>query len=375
MFWHIFSNKIKIMLRNKAMMFWTCIFPIILATLFNLAFSNIAEMEKWGKINIAVVKLEENKDLETTINNFSQEDEYQIFNTRYVTEEEAITLLKNDEIAGYIKIGKEAEIVVKENSLEQTILKYIVDQYYQMSSVSKNSLEYNKDILSNGVLKVFTENQSYFKDTSNSNTDYTVNYFYSLIGMACLFGGFFGLFTANETEANLSIRGARINVAPVNKIKILIAGLLAGLLIQYTEIIVLLVYLIFILGIDFGNKIIYILLISFFGCLAGVVWGILIAVMTKTSETVKSLLLVIFTITCSFLSGMMTIDIKYLIAKNIPILAKINPVNMITDGLYSLYCYDTLNRFWNNTISLGIFTVCCLALSYIFVRRKKYDSI
>jgi ABC-2 type transport system permease protein len=71
----------------------------------------------------------------------------------------------------------------------------------------------------------------------------------------------------------------------------------------------------------------------------------------------------------------MTIDIKYLIAKNIPILAKINPVNMITDGLYSLYCYDTLNRFWNNTISLGIFTVCCLALSYIFVRRKKYDSI
>jgi ABC-2 type transport system permease protein len=308
MFWHIFSNKIKIMLRNKAMMFWTCIFPIILATLFNLAFSNIAEMEKWGKINIAVVKLEENKDLETTINNFSQEDEYQIFNTRYVTEEEAITLLKNDEIAGYIKIGKEAEIVVKENSLEQTILKYIVDQYYQMSSVSKNSLEYNKDILSNGVLKVFTENQSYFKDTSNSNTDYTVNYFYSLIGMACLFGGFFGLFTANETEANLSIRGARINVAPVNKIKILIAGLLAGLLIQYTEIIVLLVYLIFILGIDFGNKIIYILLISFFGCLAGVVWGILIAVMTKTSETVKSLLLVIFTITCSFLSGMMTID-------------------------------------------------------------------
>lgn len=375
MFIHIFINKLKTMLRNKPMIFWTFIFPIILGTFFNLAFSNIAESEKLNKIEIAVVEEKKNDNLELIINNLSKESDYQIFNTRYVDENEARELLKNNEISGYIKMSDDVEVIVKENSLEQTVMKYVIDQYYQMSSVTKNSIAFNKDMLNNGIIKVFNENKNYLVDTSNKNTDYTVNYFYTLIGMTCIFGGFFGMFTVNQTEANLSKKGARTAVAPVHKIKILIAGLLASVLIQYTETLLLIAYLTLILGINFGTKILYILIISFFGVLAGISIGILIAVATKLSETLKTVTLITYTITCSFLAGMMIVDMKYIIAKNAPLLAKINPVNMITDGFYSLYCYDTLNRFWSNVISLGIFTIVMMTISYIFVRRKKYDSI
>ena len=66
---------------------------------------------------------------------------------------------------------------------------------------------------------------------------------------------------------------------------------------------------------------------------------------------------------------------KYIVDKNIPILNIINPANMITDGLYSLYYYETLDRYYFNIISLIIFSCFMLALSMQSLRRQKYDSI
>ena len=76
-----------------------------------------------------------------------------------------------------------------------------------------------------------------------------------------------------------------------------------------------------------------------------------------------------------FLSGMMGITMKYVIDKNVPILNKINPASMITDGFYSLYYYDTLDRFYFNVISLLIFSALMIFISYKGLRRQKYDSI
>ena len=42
---------------------------------------------------------------------------------------------------------------------------------------------------------------------------------------------------------------------------------------------------------------------------------------------------------------MMGVTLKYVIDKNVPIINLINPNNLITDGFYSLYYYDTLDRY------------------------------
>lgn len=76
-----------------------------------------------------------------------------------------------------------------------------------------------------------------------------------------------------------------------------------------------------------------------------------------------------------FFSGMMGITMKYMIDKNIPIINKMNPASMITDGFYSLYYYDTLNRYWFNIYSLLIFSAIMLGLSILSLRRQKYDNI
>ena len=66
---------------------------------------------------------------------------------------------------------------------------------------------------------------------------------------------------------------------------------------------------------------------------------------------------------------------KYIIDKNIPIINKINPASMITDGFYSLYYYETLNRYWFNIYSLLIFSAIMFGLSILSLRRQKYDNI
>ena len=76
-----------------------------------------------------------------------------------------------------------------------------------------------------------------------------------------------------------------------------------------------------------------------------------------------------------FLSGMMGITMKYIIDTNIPILNKINPASMITDGFYALYYYDTFDRYFFNVISLALFSIIMIVISYMSLRRQKYDSI
>ena len=66
---------------------------------------------------------------------------------------------------------------------------------------------------------------------------------------------------------------------------------------------------------------------------------------------------------------------KYVIDKNVPIINKINPAALLTDGFYSLYYYDTLNRYVMDVISLVIISLVLILLSLGSLRRQKYDSI
>ena len=56
MFIHNFKYSLKTLFRNKMLIFWTFAFPIILGTLFHLAFSNISKTETFDAIDIAIVK-------------------------------------------------------------------------------------------------------------------------------------------------------------------------------------------------------------------------------------------------------------------------------------------------------------------------------
>ena len=393
MFIHNFIYSFKTLFKNKALIFWTFAFPIILGTFFNMAFSNIENSEKLDIIQIAIIDNEEFKNNEILKKSFEElskeSNEERMFNTQYVTEEKAKELLENDEIVGYLKVeDEEPNIIVKESGINETIFKYIVEEINATSQIVEDiakseiekqimagnvNLDYEK--LYENIIEEVQNQEVNLNNISNSNLSYTMIEFYTLISMACLYGGIFGMVAINQNLANMSSKGKRVAVAPISKLKLVFSSVFASYLIALIGLALLFIYTIFVLKVDYGNNLPLIILLGITGSLAGLSMGLVVGTVFKTNENTKTGILIAVTMFGCFLSGMMGITMKYIVDKNVPILNKINPANMITDGFYSLYYYDTLDRFYFNLGSLLVFSCIMILVSYISLRRQKYDSI
>ena len=76
MFRHNFKYSLKVLFKNKALIFWTFAFPIILGIFFNMAFSNIENSEKLKVIDIAIIdnqEFNENEIFKQVFQNLSDE--------------------------------------------------------------------------------------------------------------------------------------------------------------------------------------------------------------------------------------------------------------------------------------------------------------
>ena len=393
MFFHNFKYSLITLLKNRMLIFWTFAFPIILGTFFYLAFSNIENSEKLDIIDIAIVENEtfDNNDaLKQTFSVLGSSDtENQLFNIEYVDTDIAKSLLEEEKISGYVIFDDETpKIVVSTSGVNETVLKYAVDEIIQNVKMVTDISEYeiNKIALENNgqidyekiylnIMQKIQNSEPNITNISSSNLSYTMIEFYTLIAMTCLYGGILGMTSINQNLANMSSNGKRVSVSPINKIKIIFSSLLASYITQLIGLLILFVYTIFVLHVDYGNNIILIIILTLAGALSGLSIGVAIGTIFKTNENMKTGLVISITMIGCFLSGMMGITTKYIVDKNIPILNKINPASMITDGFYSLYYYDTLNRYIFNVASLLIFSFIMILLSYTSLRRQKYDSI
>ena len=392
MFYHNFKYNLKILFRNRSLVFWTYIFPILLGTLFSLAFSNIENKEKLDIINIDVVNDNNfNKSISynETIKILSDEESSdRLFNTKYTSLEESKKDLESNDITGYLLFNDvdEVTIYVNSNGINETVLRYVMDEVKSNKMMMESII---KKEMANGNYNVITDYDSYvneiknlinvdnikLNDISNKNMSYTMIEYYSLIAMACMYGGMISMTIINKMLPNMDVVGKRVAVSKLSKGKMLLSSLLSGYVVQLIGLIILFIYTILVLNVDYGSDLIYVILLALLGSMAGLSLGMMLASALKVNENAKMGMLIAISMFGSFLAGMMGVTMKYVIDKNVPLLNKINPVNMITDGLYSLYYYSSFNRYYFNIISLVIFSVIMITISYLVLRRQQYDSI
>lgn len=395
MFLHNFKYTLKVLFKNKMLLFWTFAFPIILGTFFKMAFSDIEKSEQLDVIDIAIVTnetYEKNDLLKKSFEELSDPtNDNRLFNITYVDEKSAQNLLEEDDITGYLIVEDNPRIVVKSSGINETIFKYVTDEILQYNDIFTNVIDEKiKNIITSDtsysmeemyakiyreVNVLLTENQANITNISSNNLSYTMIEFYTLIAMACLYGGILGMVAINQNLANMSNNGKRVAISPTSKGTLIISSSLASYITQLVGLVLLFLYTLFVLDVDYGTNLPLVILLTLTGSFAGLSLGIVVACLFKTNENVKTGILISVTMLGCFLSGMMGITMKYVVDKNIPILNKVNPASMITDGFYSLYYYDTLNRFFFNIISLIIFSIIMLIISTISLRRQKYDSI
>lgn len=390
MFLHNFKYALKIIFRNKSLIFWTFAFPIILGTFFKLAFNNIEKGETLSTIDIAIIDNQEFNDNQFYKEAFNQlsTGENKMFNTKYTTLENAKKLLSDEEITGYLVLSNDViNITVNSSGINETIIKTVVDEINTNKNMyetlinkeienefksGNTNIDY-KDIYNKVTGKIISDVK--LNDISNSNLSYTMIEYYTLIALTILYGGTISLYMVNKTLPNLSEVGKRVNTSSLKRSTILFSNLLASYVVQLIGLCILFIYCVFVIKAYFGDNLPLIILLSLIGVFAGLSMGVFIGVNVNASEGAKSGILIGVTMLFNTLAGMTGVTLKYVIDKNIPIINKINPANMITDGFYSLYYLNGMNRYFFNIMSLIIFSIVLLRFSLKKLRRQQYDSI
>ena len=393
MFLHNLKYTIKTLFKNKIIIFWTFAFPIILGIFFNMAFSNIEKDEKLKVFDIAVVndsQFENQEIYQEALKELSADDsENKLFNIKYVKKEKADSLLDDSDIEGYIIFkNEEPQVVVKKNGTYQTLIRFVVTEIGQNKAIiedltkktveneiAKGNTSFDPEKIAKDILEKINNGQVNMKNISASNLSYMQIEFYTLIAMTCMYCGMLGLTAINNCLANMSSKGKRISVSPNKKSIIVLSSAIGSYLVSMVGIAILILFLRFVLKVDFGDNTPLVILLSAVGDLAGISMGVLIASVFRVSEGAKTGITIAITMFLSVLSGMMGVTLKYVIDKNVPVINLINPNNLITDGFYSLYYYDTLDRYLRDVTYLLVFVVICLTISFISLRREKYDSI
>ena len=298
-------------------------------------------------------------------------------------------LLKDKSIEGFIEIKKNKPfITINKNGINETIIKYTTEEiaetkklvddlsmYEIDKKIKTGNYQIDYELIYKNVSEMIDSSEIKLKDITKGKLKYTVIEFYSLIAMACLYGGILGAVSINQSLANMSNRGKRLSIAPIGRGKIIISSVLASYLVQLFGLILLFLYTVLVLNVDYGDNLSLIVLLSFAGSLSGLSIGVFVASVFKASENTKTGIVLSITLLGCFLSGMMGITMKYIIDKNFKFLNMINPANMITDGFYSLYYYSSYERYITDLCSLFIISFVLLFTSYVFLRRQKYDSI
>lgn len=376
MFLHNFKYEFLNSIRQKEVIFWLMCFPIILGTFFNMAFGNLYEKdEMFSEIPVAVVEVRSDNTFRTVMDELSSGDS-PLFKAEYTDEEKANELLKNGDVTGIIRVDSELSLSVASNGLEPSIIKSFLEQYEAQKTIITDTAMSDPDKLRD-VIEALSADIDCIetKELTAGNMDVYVQYFQNLIAMVALFGTISGLYAATSNQGNLSQIGARKCVSPTNKLKAIIANLLAAFCVQVICTFISITYIVFILKIDMGNRIPMIYLSGATGSLTGISLGFFIGSIGRVSEGAKIAASMSLTMFCCFLSGLMVGNMKAVVEQYCPIVNKLNPAAVISDLFYCLSIYDDYTRYMEKTATLLVMTFIFTAGGFLMTRRKKYASL
>lgn len=364
-----------VMFRAKASLFWTLVFPLVLATFMYASFGNLFEKDEiFSTIDVAVVDSKEDETLLGVLETLSENSSKDLLNIRELSDDEAKKALENEEVTGIIYTA-DASLVVNESSTKASILESILTEYKQQKSMYMDIAADHPEVLKSGTITAIETTPSYREvSTSDGNQSVYTNYFYAVFAMSCMFAAFSSLTSTDYMLANMSAVGMRRSLSALPKSILIISEYIMLLIIHFVIELIALAYMI-LLGVDFGTKYPAIILTLFVGCMIGLAIGVIIGCLPKLGEGAKIGISVGIGMLLSVMADLCANGIKDMVEHKLPILNRINPAVLITDCFYSLNIYSTYDRFFRNISIMAIESVVLLIIAFLLVRREKYASL
>ncbi len=380
-------NRIKYelfsLLRNKIVVFWLMGFPVILGTLFFVAFGSLADSEQdYSDIRVAVIKRTAAPEgFDQMIKALSEtkkpdSEEKPLFNIVTEDEKKAKELMEKGELQAIICVDGDIFLEIPEGAgIKSGIVKSVLDSFKSRYKIISAAAVSNPEKVPQ-IIKAMEQKTDYIRSESNSaNYDPYVQYFYNLLAMSGLMGSMMGMYCAVNHQANLSALGARVEISPVSKFGDILSSLIATLLIHNIFLNIASIYLIYILGIKFGVPFWVIIAVNFLSSVVGDSMGCFIGSIGGLKDGIKNALLLACSLGLCFLSGLMFGGMRLLIEESFPLFNRINPAALIVDCFYSLCVYGSYEKLISNIAVLLIWCALLLTGSMIMTRKRKYKAI
>ena len=261
---------------------------------------------------------------------------------------------------------------VRNNGIEQTILKQIIDSYMSQASMAREVINGGHPEDAGKVMNAAVIRELSLTD---GNKDPFASYMYNLIATVALFGMTVALHIALNSEANLSDYGARRSCSATPKLVTILSGLAGCSVTMIVCVAVCITFEAFVLGTDFGPRLPLVYLTGFMGAFMGVCAGFFLGAIGKISYGAKIGITMAIVMSLSFMSGLMISQMHAVFELYAPIVNKLNPAAIITDALYYLNMDATLDRYIGKLLFMVIYSVVFVFLGFLLTRRRKYASL
>ncbi len=364
---------VKALVQDKIIMFWSVAFPLILATLFYFTIFNIAEEIEFQVVPVAVV---EGSEEDIAFQEFIKAIDGEIVEVSRLSEEESLQALERGEVQGIFFEEDIPTLTVLQNNIYTSILNSVLQSYVQSKHVIENIAREHPEQLEQAMEKYINyEDVTREVSVDGDTINFTLQFFYALVGMACMYGAFIGMKITMNMQANLTPLAARRCITPKHKLKVILGDTLIAYIIQMMNVTILLFYMGVVLDIGLEKNWGYLLLTTYVGSVIGVSFGAFVGAIGKMAEGTKIAIIIAVSMFFSFFAGLMDSSMKYRVDQILPIFNRINPVALITDSFYSLNTYNDMEQFFTNLTTMMIYSVAFILGTFLLVRRERYDSI
>lgn len=355
--------ELKIFLGSPSNMFWMIAFPLLLLTVFTIAFSNLRfrelDLEKASiaydeEAFMSLYFTEPPKDMPNMATLDRSSIENSIFKGESMTKDLALEALREGKIEAYV--DKDLSLVISKNGINQMIMDEVLTTTKQITSL-------------NLPLTAYEFNRNYVK---NSDEKYSPidTIFYSLFAMISLYGAYLSGGIGNRLIVRGQTVALRNTTTPTSKAWQVMISIAASLLWSLFLIGITIIYTRLILkqdffSADFNNIPVVLSTLTF-----GIAWGLFLGTVIE-KESLQTAAIISSLLILSGLSGLFSNDIPLLIQRSFPLIIKLNPISLISNELIKVNMLGNYSTLKASVLQLLAYSIVLISFSILQIRRKR----
>lgn len=370
------------LVRERALLWGTLLFPLMLCLLFIAVFSGLDGAYADVTTRLGIVEDDRYAaapGLSETMDAISKKDaDPRIATiTGFESEDAAIEAANLDAIDAYLRVDAdgtlELHVVSRMNGeLQPAVLKAVLDGYLHARGVQACLVAQRPEALAKGSTRVALRSDAVRTrqlKVTESAPDPSARYYFALLGMAAGMGMVFACHAVKNTQAGSTPVGGRVSLAGIARWKVLLGVLMGAWVCELASLLLLAAFMRWVCGVDFGPRgplVVFALAVcALAACAIGSLFGTLGRLGRGSLLSALAALLSLFT----GLYGTASQRLADAIEASFPLACHVNPLWQMTHAFFSLLYYDTLEPFAMSCLALLGASMAFFVLALLRMRR------